>query len=119
VRAAQVLGEASYRETAEAAGEATFHSGDVRGNPSQCHGLVGNGELFIELYHLTGENKWLQRAADFAQRAFTYRKADEEGVSWGADEEGFYSPDFMCGAAGTGHFFLRLWAPDQLRMPLF
>jgi hypothetical protein len=51
---------------------------------------------------LTGENKWLQRAADFAQRAFTYRKADEEGVSWGADEEGFYSPDFMCGAAGTG-----------------
>ena len=119
VRASEVLGEAFYRQTAEAAGETTFQYGDVRGNPSQCHGLAGNAELFIELYRLSGDHKWLERAADFAQQAFSYRREDEDGVSWGADEEGYYSPDFMCGAAGTGHFFLRLWAPDKLHMPLY
>ena len=119
VRAAEFLGEAAYRQTAEAAGEATYRYGDIRDNPSQCHGLAGNGELFIELNRLTGEHKWLEYAADFAEQAFKYRKEDNEGVRWGADEEGFYSPDFMCGASGTGHFFLRLWAPDTLRIPLY
>ena len=91
----------------------------MRTNPSQCHGLAGNAELFIELYRLSGDHQWLERAADFATLAFNYRQEDEHGVRWGADEEGYYSPDFMCGAAGTGHFFLRLWAPDKLRMPLY
>ena len=37
---------------------------------------------------------------------------------WSADEKGLFSPDFMCGATGTGHFFLRLWKPQELRMPI-
>lgn len=119
VQAAKVLGDVSYQEIAEAAGKATYRYGDVRENPSQCHGLSGNGELFVELYRLTGRSEWLDRAANFAEKAFQYRETGRDGDRWGADEAGFYSPDFMCGAAGTGHFFLRLWAPDQIRMPLF
>ena len=38
--------------------------------------------------------------------------------TWQADEAGYDSPDFMCGASGTGHFFLRVLAPDKWRMPL-
>lgn len=117
-KAYEVLGETSFLETAEAAGKTTFAYADVRHNPSQCHGLAGNAELFIELYRLTQRPVWLERAYDFAQRAFTYRRTGPAGDVWQADEPGYDSPDFMCGAAGTGHFFLRLWKPDQLRLPL-
>ena len=117
-KAYEVLGEPSYLETAEAAGETTFAYGDVRSNPSQCHGLAGNAELLIELYRITRDALWLERAHDFATRVFAYRKTTPEGDVWPADEPGYDSPDFMCGAAGTGHFFLRLLAPDRLRMPL-
>jgi len=119
VKAAATLGEDPYKQTAIAAGETTFQHGDIRENPSQCHGLAGNGELFIELYRLSGDKLWLDRAADFAERSFSYHKEEEDGPLWGADEPGFFSPDFLCGAAGTGHFFLRLRSPDTLRMPLF
>ena len=34
------------------------------------------------------------------------------------DEPGNYSPDFMMGSAGLGHFFLRLARPDTIDMPL-
>jgi lantibiotic modifying enzyme len=117
-KAHEVLGEQHYLQIAKAAGETTFARGDVRHNPSQCHGLAGNAELFVELYRLTHEPRWLARAHDFAQRCLAYRTATPDGDTWQADEPGFSSPDFMSGAAGTGHFFLRLLSPDSLRMPL-
>jgi lantibiotic modifying enzyme len=117
-KAYEVLGDEEYLETAKAAGETTFAYGDVRHNPSQCHGLAGNAELFVELYRLTHEAVWLERAHDFARRCLAYRTAAPEGDNWQADEPGFSSPDFMCGASGTGHFFLRLLAPDDVRLPL-
>lgn len=117
-KAYEILGEPSYLKTAQAAGETTFTCGDVRHNPCQCHGLSGNAELFTELYRITQDRLWLDRAYDFASRAFSYRETKPEGDIWQSDEPGYYSPDFLCGAAGVGHFFLRLLAPDRVRMPL-
>jgi lantibiotic modifying enzyme len=111
-------GPAEYLATAEAAGETTFQYGDVRRNAVQCHGLAGNAELLLELYRATRRQLWLDRAHDFATRAFAYRLAAPEGDVWQADDPGYASPDFLFGAAGTGHFFLRLWRPDQLTRPL-
>ena len=112
---------AGYLATAEAAGEATFAYGDVRRNAVQCHGLAGNAELFLELYRVaepTRKRLWLDRAHDFAQRMFAYRTRTPAGDVWQADDPGCFSPDFMYGAAGTGHFFLRLWRPDLITRPL-
>jgi lantibiotic modifying enzyme len=117
-KAYEVMGEESCLKTAKAAGENTFAYGDFRNSPIQCHGLSGNAELFIELYRLTQDNLWLERAHDFATRIFSYRITSPEGDAWQIDEPGLYSPDFLCGAAGIGHFYLRLGASDQLRMPL-
>ncbi len=116
--AARSLGDARFLDAACAAGETTFARGDARRNPTQCHGLAGNAELFLELYRLTRQSLWLERAHDFARRALSYRVAGPGGDSWQADEPGLSSPDYMCGAAGTGHFFLRLWNPLTLEMPL-
>jgi lantibiotic modifying enzyme len=117
-RAFEVLGDGACLGVAEAAGETTFAYGDVRGNPSQCHGLAGNAELFLELYRLTGASSWLERAGDFAGRALAYRIPAPGGETWQADDPGHSSPDYLCGAAGVGHFFLRLGAPQTVRMAL-
>jgi class IV lanthipeptide synthase len=117
VKAAEALKDPAHLETAKAAGEATFAYGDVRKNPSQCHGLAGNAELFLELYQATRDRLWLERAHEFAKAALAYRTRGPEGDSWQSDVRGMDSPDFMCGAAGVGHFFLRLGAPGRLRMP--
>ncbi|NKB70522.1 MAG: hypothetical protein GKR89_25920 [Candidatus Latescibacteria bacterium] len=118
LQAYRIFADPALLVTAAAAGEATYALGDIRHNPSQCHGLSGNAELFIELYAASGDPIWLQRSHDFAVLASAYRQETEDGDIWQADEPGCYSPDFLCGAAGTGHFFLRLAYPDRIEMPL-
>lgn len=125
-KAYEALGELRYLALATAAGETTFLAGDTRKNATQCHGLAGNAELFVELYRLIsrtqggegGGRAWLNKAHDFAARCLTYRTESPSSDTWQADDPGYDSPDFMCGASGTGHFFLRLLTPDDIRMPL-
>jgi hypothetical protein len=113
-----VLGEEAFLATAAAAGESTWgHRGDLDG-PGQCHGLAGSAGLFLELARVTGAAVWQERAEALARQALTARVATPAGDVWPIDEPGLYSPDFMCGAAGVGHFFLRLAAPAPVRMPL-
>ena len=114
----EALGDASYLETAQAAGETTYAYGDVRGNPSQCHGLSGNAELFVELFRLTRDPLWLKRAREFVTAALAYRNETADGDVWQGDDPLSVSQDFLCGAAGVGHFFLRVLEPDSVRMPL-
>ncbi len=117
-RAAEIFDDDDLRRFAERCAHATLAAGDVRNNPSQCHGLAGNAELFIELARVTGDDSWLAHARAFGDRARGYREEHDGGVRWMGDEPGNYSPDFMLGSAGLGHFFLRLARPDQVQMPL-
>ena len=112
-----VLGDARYLDAARSAAEATFAHGDVRGNPSFCHGLAGNAQLFLALHRATGETLWLERAHHFARQCLAYRTTTSDGDEWQADEPGLVSPDFFCGAAGTGHFLLQLAAWPELDLP--
>jgi hypothetical protein len=97
-----------------AAGETTYAYGDVRANPSQCHGLAGNAELFLELWRITGEPVWLDRAHDFARQILAYRIDGPPTDLWPADEPGYAAPNFSTGSAGVGHFFLRLLDPQRV-----
>ena len=117
LKAAQVLKEPRYREVARRAGEATYAYGDFRHNITQCIGLSGCGELFVELYRDTGDKLWLSRGHEFAELAMGYRAQLPEGDAWPTDEPGLWSADFMYGAAGLGHYFLRLQRPQEADMP--
>jgi hypothetical protein len=113
----EVLGEPRYLTAAEAAGETTSRYGDVRANPSLCHGLGGNAALFLALHRATRRSRWLERAHAFAARALTYRAATPAGDVWQADAPDATSPDLTCGAAGVGHFLLHLLEPERVRLP--
>lgn len=117
-RAAEIFDDDDLRRFAERCAHATLAAGDVRNNPSQCHGLAGNAELFIELARATEGDSWLAHACAFGDKALGYREEHDGEVRWLGDELGNYSPDFMLGSAGLGHFFLRLSHPDEVQMPL-
>jgi lantibiotic modifying enzyme len=117
-RAYELLDEPSYWDLALKCGTTTHAYGDFRRNATQCIGLTGCGELFIELFRLSGDPLWLDRAHEFARLAYGYRVELPEGDAWPIDEPGLYSADYMYGAAGIGHYFLRLWRPGEIAMPL-
>ena len=117
-RAAEIFGDKDLRRFAERCAHATLAAGDIRNNPSQCHGLAGNAELFIELARVAGDDSWLAHACGFGDKALAYREQHDGEVRWMGDEPGNYSPDFMLGSSGLGHFFLRLTRPAEIQMPL-
>ena len=93
--------DSRYLETAVAAGECTYEYGDDRQQPGQCHGLVGKAELFVELFRITGDRIWHDRASEFIDRTLSYRHKTQEGIRWQADEPNLYSPDFMYGGCSA------------------
>ena len=117
-RAAEIFNNDGLRQLAERCARATLAAGDIRNNPSQCHGLAGNAELFIELARVAGDDSWLAHARAFGDQALAYRGQHDGEVRWPGDEAGNYSPDFMLGSSGLGHFFLRLVRPGEVQMPL-
>lgn len=118
LNAHRVLGDTAYLETGIRAAEATFGYGDHRQNYTQCSGLAGSGELFIETYRATGKTLWRERALDFAHRCLAYKETTPAGDAWPSDGKGLYSADFDYGASGVGHFLLRVCSEKPIPLPL-
>jgi lantibiotic modifying enzyme len=118
LRAAEIFDEPRLTHAATMAGEATYNYGDFRINPTQCVGLAGSGDFLLELWCVTRERRWLDRAFEFGEKVLAYRATLPEGDAWPTDEPGLYSADFMYGGSGTGHFLLRLETEGRLPMPL-
>lgn len=55
------------------AGELTWEAGPLQKGIALCHGTDGNGLALLQLYRRTGEQKWLERARQFASFACTQR----------------------------------------------
>jgi hypothetical protein len=117
-RASILLNDPRWLVVALKAGHATYGYGDFRNNPTLCTGLAGGGELFIELFKLTLDEIWWQRAGEFARLAMGYRSVIDGQDHWPTDTPGLYSADYSYGAAGTGLFFLRTLRPLDFEMPL-
>jgi len=114
----RVFGDSRFLDLALQAAEATWGYGDFRHNYTQCTGLAGSGELLLETYRATGDARWLDRASAFAHLAPAYKESTPDGDAWPTDTRGLYSADFGYGAAGAGHFFLRVLSGGTVPMPL-
>ena len=117
-RAATIFSDEELYAVALRAGETAYQHGDRRNNPTLCTGLAGSGELFIELFKTSKEELWLTRAQEFARLAFLYRAELNGHDYWPTDTPGHYTADFTYGGSGTGHFFLRTFAPAEYDAPL-
>uniref|UniRef100_T1JC93 LanC-like protein 3 homolog n=1 Tax=Strigamia maritima TaxID=126957 RepID=T1JC93_STRMM len=82
------------------------------GAPGICHGIAGNGYVFLILYRLTNEKKHLYRAQRFADFMFTddfKRHARTPDYPYSLHE----------GLAGTACYLADLFQPENAEFPLF
>ena len=111
-RAYKVWGDQKYLDACLRCGEVTWRKGLLKKGPGICHGVAGNGYVFLLLYRLTGDHKHLHRAQQFAEFLFT-----EEF------QRGARVPDtpfsLFEGYAGTVCFLADLIQPDKAEFPLF
>jgi lantibiotic modifying enzyme len=76
-------------------------------NLSQCHGLSGIGEIYLEAARVLGEPRWLNRAERIATVLLQLSRITEGGATWLVENPFHPTADLMVGCGGVAHFLLR------------
>jgi serine/threonine protein kinase len=77
-------------------------------NLSQCHGLAGLGEIYLEADRLLGGDDWSLRGAQIAAVLIALaRRSDTGALTWLVEDPVKSTGDLMIGSAGVSHFLLR------------
>uniref|UniRef100_A0A2A4JDW0 LanC-like protein 3 homolog n=1 Tax=Heliothis virescens TaxID=7102 RepID=A0A2A4JDW0_HELVI len=99
-----------FYEACVKAGEVVWSKGLLRKGPGICHGVGGNGYVFLLLHRLTGDKKYLYRAKMFAD----FMGTDEfiRDARLPDNPESLYE-----GSAGTVCFLSDLLVPDKAEFP--
>jgi hypothetical protein len=118
-----LTGDARHAATARAA--LRVHPRDPRyPNMTQCHGLSGLGDIYLEAHRALGEDEWHDRAEAVARLlANLARNGDGGGdgqCNWLAENPYQPTPDLMIGSGGIMHFLARmaLGNPHDFRFAL-
>ncbi|XP_058729540.1 lanC-like protein GCL2 [Vicia villosa] len=115
VKAAKVFGDKEFLDAAMEAGETVWSRGLLK-RVGICHGISGNAYVFLSLYQLTGNNKYLYRAKAFAcfllDRAHTL-------ISRGEMHRGDRPYSLFEGVGGTSYLFLDMVDPSQSKFPAY
>lgn len=87
-----------------------IHPYEIRhSNLSQCHGLSGIGEIYLEAYRILDQPEWLARAQRIGELLYSLGKYSEEGgLTWPVENPAYPTADLMVGSSGVAHFLLRL-----------
>ena len=86
---------------------------------SQCHGLSGLGEIYLEALRLSNNNEWLERATWIAEVLISLKRTDGKGGAyWPASDIEVPTADFMIGNSGILHFLLRYLHREEIGFPL-
>lgn len=97
------------------------HPRDLRySNLSQCHGLSGLGEVYLEAARVLGDGEWRARAQEIAMVLYHLRRTGRYGgLTWLVEDPAVATADLMVGSAGVVHFFAHLaLSEDGFGMPL-
>lgn len=99
-----------YYDSCIKAGEVVWQKGLLRKGPGICHGVAGNGYVFLLLYRLSGDEKYLYRAKMFAD----FLNSDEfiRDARLPDNPESLYE-----GIAGTVCFLSDILMPDKAEFP--
>ncbi|CAH1710194.1 unnamed protein product [Aphis gossypii] len=105
-----VFKEPSYLECCLKCGDLVWTKGLLKKGPGLCHGIAGNGYVFLLLYRLTGDTKHLNRAVQFGKFIFT-----DECIQGSRRPDNVYS--LYEGLAGTVCYLSDLTQPDKASFP--
>lgn len=111
----QVFGGKEFLEAAVEAGEVVWKRGLLK-RVGICHGISGNAYVFLSLYRVTGDEKYLYRAKAFA--CFLQDKA-QKLISDGKMHGGDHPYSLFEGMGGMAHLFLDMIEPSQARFPAY
>jgi hypothetical protein len=81
-------------------------------SPGICHGVTGSGYVFLLLYRLTGDQKYLHRAHAFAD--FIFSPEFSQGARTPDSPYSLYE-----GLAGSVCYLTDMLQPDQAAFPFF
>jgi serine/threonine protein kinase len=89
-------------------------------NLSQCHGLSGLGEIYLESGRVLGDARWMTRAKAIATTLYFLSRAQNPRAStWLVEDPNMPTADLMVGCSGVLHFLLRMTeATEALGFPL-
>ncbi len=118
LRALELLGsDADVEQELDAAVQCTVEScSNVAfpgsGNMSLCHGLAGNADLLIDAARVRERSDLRLVAEETGKQAIAQIQAQDMpwpcGVNGGGE-----TPNLMLGLSGIGHYYLRLYDPEQ------
>lgn len=100
--------DARYLTVAEQSADVVWERGLLKKGCGLCHGISGNGMVFVSLWRTSGDDKWLHRARQFASFALWWLNATERGEA----EVMADVPDSLYnGRAGCALFLMALLRP--------
>jgi len=83
---------------------------------TECHGLAGLTELYLNLYEATGDREQLRVANWLGERMRSCFVAETaEGFMVRSDAPAILTPEFMVGSSGAASALARLQCPDLIR----
>uniref|UniRef100_A0A1I7YGY5 Lanthionine synthetase C-like protein n=1 Tax=Steinernema glaseri TaxID=37863 RepID=A0A1I7YGY5_9BILA len=108
----RVFGDQSYMAVMERALDCLWHRGMLRKGPGLCHGLSGNGYIFLLAYRFSGREEFFHKARAFAVVMFSeqfQRLANTPDCPFSLFE----------GWAGAISFLADLLEPHKAQFPLY
>lgn len=78
-------------------------------NLSQCHGLSGLGEIYLDTYRVTKNRIYYNKALKIANKLECLARLDQYGASWLVENAFQPTADLMIGCGGVVHFLARIY----------
>lgn len=118
LKAYDMLGDASYASYARQALN-SHNINAIDGNLSQCYGLSGIGEVYLEAHRVLKEDQWMERAGLMAQVIMQLKREHVRyGPYWIVEDESQPVANFMLGNAGILYYLFRYYYPDCITLLL-
>ncbi|KAK1407090.1 hypothetical protein QVD17_38701 [Tagetes erecta] len=114
-KAAKLFGDEEFHKAAVEAGEVVWERGLLK-RVGICHGISGNAYVFLSLYRLTGDVKFLYRAKAFA--TFLHEKSAML-ISQGTMHGGDNPFSLFEGVGGMAYLFMDMIEPLEARFPAY
>ncbi|TDW97083.1 serine/threonine protein kinase [Dinghuibacter silviterrae] len=118
LRAFEMYGTRKYAEYAESA--LRIHPERIVSHQlTQCYGLSGLGEIYLDAHRATGNKTWLDRAKWIEGLLWQMYSSNDKGdIFWLLTNYRFPTPELMLGNAGVLHFLMRCASPVNASLPL-